>query len=227
MIQSLKRNQNGVTLIELMIALSLGIIVTFMTIKVYVDHRQAFRLIDATNRLQENGRLAIEFLSINIREAAYNCTNTTSSTCLTGVNSTTDSITFDDVDSDTKKFLISNGENGKSLFFDDGDSTNGTGTEEYVEGIENMQILYGEDTDNDKIPNYYVPYGTSGLSLDNVVSVRISLLAQSVETGVSSSVQTVEYDNDDDGIKETESASNGRLLKVFNTTIQIRNRVLN
>jgi len=47
-----------------------------------------------------------------------------------------------------------------------------------VAGVESMQILYGEDTDGDGIVNHYVPVQLL-TNLDNVISVKVSLIARS------------------------------------------------
>jgi hypothetical protein len=47
-----------------------------------------------------------------------------------------------------------------------------------VSGVESLQILYGEDTDADGIINHYVPAQLVA-SFDNVISVKVSLVARS------------------------------------------------
>lgn len=59
----------GVSLIELMIALVLGMVVLLAVGEVYVGSRQTYRTQDALSRLQENARYAIETLSYDIRMA--------------------------------------------------------------------------------------------------------------------------------------------------------------
>ncbi|MDT8372197.1 MAG: PilW family protein, partial [Gammaproteobacteria bacterium] len=62
---------------------------------------------------------------------------------------------------------------------------------ELIEGIENMQILYGEDTDADNTANYYVPAGTGGLNMNQVVSIRISLLVRSMDDNLTSEPELI------------------------------------
>ncbi|MGH8452930.1 MAG: PilW family protein, partial [Nevskiales bacterium] len=52
--------------------------------------------------------------------------------------------------------------------------------QELVEGVQNMQIQYGVDSDGDLMPNSYVNASTSP-NFRNVVSVRIALLFRSLE----------------------------------------------
>ena len=91
--------------------------------------------------------------------------------------------------------------------------------EELVEGIENMQILYGEDTDNDGTANYYVPAGTVGLNMGRVVSVRVSLLTRTLEDNIAA--QPLDYTYND----ATTTPADRRLRRVFTSTIAIRNRL--
>lgn len=88
-----------------------------------------------------------------------------------------------------------------------------------VEGVENMQILYGEDVNNDSVADRYVAYGSVG-DIENVVSVRIELLVRAPETGVLDEAQTLTYNG------TSTTYSDRRLRQVFSSTITIRNRAL-
>lgn len=65
------QKQKGMTLVELMIALVLGLIVTGVVIDMFLSTKQMYRVQDARARLQENGRYAIEHLAKQIRKAGY------------------------------------------------------------------------------------------------------------------------------------------------------------
>jgi len=61
--------------------------------------------------------------------------------------------------------------------------TGATAAQEIVEGVENLQVLYGEDTDSDRLPNRYVTaatLGTDAKNWANIVSIRIGLLMSSL-----------------------------------------------
>lgn len=89
-----------------------------------------------------------------------------------------------------------------------------------VEGVETMQILYGEDLNADRSADRYVPANTAGLVMNNVVSVRVSLVLVTAENNLATTPQT--YINAD-GM--TVTAADRRLRRVFSSTIQLRNRV--
>lgn len=90
--------------------------------------------------------------------------------------------------------------------------------EELVEGVEEMQILYGIDSDNDQFPNQYV---TSDLVPDfnAVVSLRIMLLIHSIDDFVTEAPQAYTFN----GVLTT--PADRRLRQVFSTTIALRNRI--
>ncbi|MGB0732461.1 MAG: PilW family protein [Pontibacterium sp.] len=95
--------------------------------------------------------------------------------------------------------------------------------EELVEGVESMQVLLGFDTDDDNVANCYSNSTAScgtGITLDNVVALRISLLMRSTEDNVVTDSQTYVFNGD------TITATDNRLRKVFTTTVAIRNRML-
>lgn len=61
----------GLTLIELMIAMVLGLTLAAGVMQVYVGNNQTQREQEAHQRMQENGRFAMHFLSREIRMAGY------------------------------------------------------------------------------------------------------------------------------------------------------------
>lgn len=62
----------GFSLVELMIALALGLFLTGVAVNVVVTNRQAFRTTENLSRMQENARSAFELMSRDIRSAGGN-----------------------------------------------------------------------------------------------------------------------------------------------------------
>lgn len=89
--------------------------------------------------------------------------------------------------------------------------------EELVEGIENMQIQYGEDTNEDRAADFYRT-ANQVANWENVVSVRIDLLVQSVEDGIASQPQAYTFNG------AAVVPADRRLRQVFSTVISLRNR---
>ncbi len=63
--------QRGLSLVELMVAMVIGLILMAGVTQVYLSNRQTSRIQEAASRLQENGRFSIQFLARDIREAGY------------------------------------------------------------------------------------------------------------------------------------------------------------
>ncbi|MCI0734505.1 MAG: PilW family protein [Methylococcaceae bacterium] len=113
-------------------------------------------------------------------------------------------------------FIAQNAIGNNSLFRRD----NATGiSEEIVEGVENMQVLYGEDTDSDGTANYFVP-ASNVVAMQTVVSVKVSLLSRSLsDVNVASKPLTYTYNG------ATATAVDRQLRKVFTSTVTLRNRL--
>lgn len=91
--------------------------------------------------------------------------------------------------------------------------------EEILEGVESMQVLYGEDTNNDKSPNYYVS-ADKVADWNNIVSLKISLLLRSNNKNVLPTAQTFKFNGADINI----ASSDRYLRRVFTSVISLRNR---
>jgi type IV pilus assembly protein PilW len=63
--------QRGLSLIELMIAITLGLVLMTGVIQVFLSSKNVFSTQQAVSRIQETGRLAIEFISRDTRMAGY------------------------------------------------------------------------------------------------------------------------------------------------------------
>lgn len=63
------RYENGMTLVELMVAMTIGLFITGGVISLFVGNNQAFRSSEAVAVVQENGRYAIEYLAQELRQS--------------------------------------------------------------------------------------------------------------------------------------------------------------
>ena len=69
------RRQSGLSLVEIMVALTLGVVLLTGVIQIYASTKSTYRMQDNLARLQENGRFALSFLSRDVRMAGYHgCT---------------------------------------------------------------------------------------------------------------------------------------------------------
>lgn len=71
------RATRGLSLIELMIAMVLGLLVVGAAIGIFMSNRQTYRATESLARVQENARTAFELMARDVREAGGNpCVNT-------------------------------------------------------------------------------------------------------------------------------------------------------
>lgn len=100
--------------------------------------------------------------------------------------------------------------------------------EELVEGVENMQILYGVDTDNDHSVNSYVT-ASAVTNWDQVIAVRIGLLVRSVDEIGKLPPDTRTYAINGATVDPLGNGTpaapvdDRRLRQVFVTTVRLRN----
>lgn len=355
-IRDQNKKQTGLTLIELMIAMVLGLILVAGVIQIFISNKQAYRVTDAHSKLQDNTRFALDLLSREVRSAGFSgcrsiddmnvniianaITTATldSSTIITGSNAqtvttwlpnlpatlgtvvggtdvitvqrgqscggnlvdniggsgaaptedlkiflpnncainagdtlmiadctdahifrattvtngtgiqniefdttnnqsdafckqytgaacTTDSDKLYDFDAEvfifnSATYFIRQGQNGQpALWVLDNNSA--AGPIELIEGIEDMQIVYGSDSNDDDIVDDYRTADVIDAAgeWDQVISARISLLAQTQEQNLTTANQTVFFNGGN------LTGTDGRLRRVFTSTIGVRNKV--
>ena len=227
--------QTGMTLIEIMIALLIGAFLLGGVLQIFSGSQQTYRMQENLSRLQENGRFAMDFLAHDIRMAGY-------WGCLSGTNiditgADNNAVAGDGIDNGTDTItlkgafvLTPTGSCGvvadpTAAYYTDASSTivykinnavlqQDTNNQHngIVEGIENMQILYGVDTDDpltgDHVPNYYVAANPGWAATDwaKVVSIRITITARTLDGNLT-------------------TTGDGRIRRDFTTTIALRNRL--
>lgn len=196
----LRHPQRGLTLVEIMVALTISLLLLAGAVQVFLGNKVSHNLQSGLGRLQENARAAMDVLALNISMAGFEA----GTTAVTAINTAN---TLDNATANvTLGFTVANGKASDviEIGYDSatdciGQATGGTATDRYylnganlmclgsgsatpgiiAEGIENMQILYGEDSDGDGIANRYINAGN--ITANPVVSVRIALLASTVE----------------------------------------------
>ena len=241
--------QTGLSIVELMVALVLSLVVMLVTTSIYVSNKQTYRFIDSNSLLQENGRFAIHFLRESAQQAGYpkNISTVEAFPAATlpvdgGVTAgvpISDSFTVNywgQTDclgnAPTTATLNASGDRliqdtytiGPNGLLCDGNGEDGAAVPAtlLVDGILNMQVEYGLDTDVDAIANTYATAAqvTAATSWDSVVSMRIALLVAA-----------------NGAVMDQDTSVNFRLLnnapytitdripkRVFTTTIPLRNR---
>lgn len=225
-LHSLKAQQ-GLSIVELMVALVLSLVVMAVTTSIYVSNKQTYRFLDQYSLLQENGRFAIFFLREHVLQAGFPREVLDPFLPVTPASNNTVRVQFRSaVDCDN---AAATGGIADNTFTISANQLTCNGTV-LVDGIETMQIVYGVDIDDDGIANTYATsaqvdtgaFGAVTASWSEVVSVRIALLAvgepNSLDiapaVGVTYSLAGFPYT----------AAADRTPRRVFTTTIPLRNR---
>jgi len=120
------------------------------------------------------------------------------------------------------RYFIALNTHGEPALYREEISNNSGETEtqarELVEGVENMQVLYGEDDNSDGTVDHYVPIDEV-TNNQEIISIRVSLLVRSSETSIARDGQTLTFNGG------AVNFNDGRLRKVFTSTIALRNRL--
>ena len=235
---ALRHHQRGLTLVEIMVALTISLLLMAGVFQVFLSNRVSHNLQNGMGRLQENARAAMDVLSLNISMAGFNA-GTSNPVAINSAN------TLDNATANAGLgFTVANGTASDviEISYESatdclGQATGGTATNRYylngtnlmclgngsatpgiiAEGIENMQILYGEDSNADGIANRYV--NASNIGTDPIVSVRIALLASTVENSGGTDTSTYALLN----APPVGPFNDTLLRKVFTRTIMLRN----
>lgn len=67
----MKTRQNGITMIEVMVAMALSLIILAGVMHIFINNKQTYRVQEAFARLQESGRFATHFITKDLRMAGY------------------------------------------------------------------------------------------------------------------------------------------------------------
>ena len=183
-------NQAGMSLVELMVAVTLSLILMAGVIQVHVSSKASYQVQHELSALQENQRIAVELLNRDVRKAGLSITKVVSAfpsdvTGWDGGGTAPDQIT---VTYESSIDCLGDGTGTDGIAINRYFIQNGAlmcqgvnRSETLVSDVVNMQILYGEDTDpivagQVRTANRYVKPAEANMA--NVVSVRIALLFQ-------------------------------------------------
>ncbi|MEM9404231.1 MAG: PilW family protein [Pseudomonadota bacterium] len=108
-------------------------------------------------------------------------------------------------------YSIAVGSEGEPALFRDGD--------ELLDGVEDLQVLFGEDTDGSGTANYFVR-ADEVVDMGQIVSIRFAVVTRSYEDNLTGGVnQTYTV------LGQNFTAPDERLRQVYTTTVNVRNRL--
>lgn len=251
--------QRGFTIVELMVAVAVGLIIIAGVGQVFVSNKHAYRYIAGVSTLQEQANYALDFIGSQTAAAGYirnsfNFGTFANDKIAMETQAYGGSLALDGTEGGTgsDSIIINTYRSGNQLLDCTGSATPadfvgpaGSGIQntieinkgasgrpalfcngvEIVEGIENMQVLYGRSTINaagQRVIQYFSrDQLTTPQELGEVINVRVALL-------VSTPQETRAGKNPDNtyellGTTVTAPADR-RMRQVFTTTIRLRNR---
>jgi type IV pilus assembly protein PilW len=264
--------QSGLTVVEIMIAMVVGLVLLAGVIQLFLSNKQNYRVQEGLSRLQENGRYAMDVAVLNLRQAGYkahgltadetafavdnsgyapaNANFPTAGQIVTGADNNTSGVDLVLDGTDTISFRLQAPDDAldDSEFWDClvllgpeevavntlyvkapeqelhcRSEAGGDDDQPLLDGVQDMQVQYGVDTDSDGIANMYgtATDVTSAGEWTRVVSVRIALLLNTVG-GITNDPDTSIYNL----LGTTVGPFNDRLRRhVFTTTVALRNQL--
>lgn len=255
-------NQRGVSLIEIMVALTISLFLMAGILNIFISSKQSYQIGRSLAELQENMRFVSDYLPKFIRLSGYRSTpdNTNFTSKATvfnasepfvqvisnlGINNsdilsiryqgsgdgagTPDNTVMDclnqalDANQIATNMLSINANLDLECQSINPNAPSNVTSEVLVSGVEQMKILLGEDLDNDKTADRYVPSNVAGINMDNIVSIRLGFLLRSTNE-----IQKVQ-DTKTYNILGTEytPTPDFRIRKVVTFTVQLRNTLSN
>ncbi|NLY58944.1 MAG: prepilin-type cleavage/methylation domain-containing protein [Gammaproteobacteria bacterium] len=226
----MKRTQYGSTLVELMVAMLIGLVLTLAALQLFFTNQRTFALQQAVAELNEDGQMAIRYMVADIRQAGRGSAiagsippvvldstadgNTGSDTLALNYWGTTPCADADYPAEDEVQNVYSVA--GGVL-----QCTNAlTGsTIDLLTGVESFQVLYGLDGDRNGslgVTNFVT---ASDLDADSViVAIRFALLLSSDRFSLGQIGNTTHWVLD-----QEVSTNDSDLRRVFTSTVQLRN----
>jgi type IV pilus assembly protein PilW len=229
-----RAGQRGFSLVELMIGLTIGLLLLSALAYFFLGSRQVGRTHNDMSRMQESGRTALYILGAPIRQAGARASPLVafSGTPLTGTEG------GGNPDAITVSYEVQDGGEADCM-----GNTVASGTVTYVfavdavhhtltcsngavgavpvvvmDNIDDMQIMYGIDTNGDGAIDSYQT--ATGLVPAQVAAVRISLLVRGATDHIATGdTQTYTYNG------AAVTATDGVLRQIYTSTFTVRNLV--
>lgn len=220
------KRQQGISLIELMISMVLGLIVIAAVYNMYTGSSRSQRYTAGLQSMQENGRYGISVLQNGFRLAGYSPDTSLAAFDLTAGD---DQIVvmqvrqpFDCNGADTA------GTGGVAVNTYRLDATSqqitcagnqaGASNMPIIEGVERWRVLYGLDADGDDVPERYVPHG-SVTSASEISALRFAFLVNS-GAPIRTRARAETYVLLDEEVTLTDRIAR----TVYSSTVKLRNR---
>lgn len=247
--------RNGFSIVELMVALLLGSLVAIAATQLFLVNRQTSNLQQGIASVQDQGRFAMDYISRDLMQAGHDPAGAVQPFIFTGDTDeiSKDGTKYDPIAfqvrngfdclgntsySGLKIYSVTDKGLRCSYTSSSGRQVSGT----IIDGVEAFQVQYGIDYDKfgeagyGQADVYTDATGASslisGASKKRIVSARIALLLSSagvVSTDTAalpaSSIDVLDKTYEEGAGDSNVNLRDGRLYRVFSTTVTIRNQV--
>lgn len=183
---SIKRQQ-GISLVEVMIGLVLGLIIISAVVNTYMGSTRSSRFSQGLQQMQENGRYGITTMQRGIRLAGYSPDGELEPFDIAASSNSSIVVQMSDRYDCNGADTASAGGIAVNTYAHDPAAntitcTGNVGGEAMpvVEGVEAMRFLWGVSLDDDGVPEQYIAYDST-ISPDDVVALRVAILVNSGE----------------------------------------------
>lgn len=222
----MKKYQQGLTLVELMIALLIGLILTLAAVQVFLTNQRTFALQQAISELNNDGQLAMRFMVSRVRHAGLGDTEAIPPVATTKI---------DDKPLDNNTLVVQAwGEGGCFGAFDEGVITTQFSLNnnilqcqdsvenkpyELLQGVEAFNILYGIDEVKDGVLGVTRYVTADALNKNSIiVAIRFSFLLSGMEITSSNASESSDW-----VLNQEVKKNDRRIRRVYSTTVQVRN----
>ena len=233
----MKRQQQGFTLIELMVAMLIGLILTLAALQLFLTNQRTFALQQALNELHEDGQMVTRYMVADIRQAGRGSaiagaippvvlTDTAN-----GASGGSDTLTIHywgtagcagvaSASSDEMEIRTTYSVTGDGVLQCRVVAGSTTTTADLLSGVESFQVLYGIDGEKNNVlgATHFVTAGDDLVEDSVVVAIRFALLLSSDRFRQAQTTDTKHWVLDEDV-----DTSDSNLRRVYSTTVQLRN----
>ncbi len=215
---------SGFTMIELMVTLSITSFLVLGATTFLASAHQTNRVQAAVSGLSSDGRSSLDRMTRDIRMSGYRDSDW-SLGALTNVISATNRVAADGGDTlsltyegvrDCTYALAPAGIVSNTYQVVNGSlECNG---QPITGGVQEMQIYFGEDTDNDDVANRWLSPEVAGLDMTRIVSVRVHLLIRTNGNNISAGGQAYYFNN-----TQQAAIDDGQIRREYSVTVALRN----
>ncbi|PHR67090.1 PilW family protein [Alcanivorax sp.] len=238
----IKKHYQGFSLVELMVAMLLGLLITGAALQLFLANQQSFALQQALSRIQEDGQLFVRFLVRDLRQAGLEMDDVVSSYpqgvkfvttqgkpgSSNGANYDRLTIAYHGV-SDCEGGAVAGGSaaeivntyfvNDESELVCDGSVSGGDGVV-LLEGVQAFEVMYGIDTNKNGYANAGQYVSAGDLGGKEAVAVRFAILLKNDSLSLPESEGTQKFYVLQ---KEITAPQDQAVRRVFMSTVKLRN----